>query len=103
MVFVESALFTKLVNDLLDEEAYRALQEHLARHPDAGDVMPGAGGLRKLRWTRPGMGKRGGTRVIYYHLNAAAQIRMVLIYAKAAQENLTPAQTKALLAVMENW
>lgn len=49
------------------------------------------------------MGKRGGVRVIYYHLPAAAQIRMVLIYAKAAQENLSPAQTKALRLLMENW
>ena len=49
------------------------------------------------------MGKRGGVRVIYYHLSAAAQIRLVLIYAKAAQENLTPAQTKTLLSLMENW
>ena len=103
MVFIESPLFTRLVNDLLPDEAYAALQRHLAKHPQAGDVMPGAGGLRKLRWTRPGIGKRGGTRVIYYHLAVAAQIRMVLIYAKAAQENLTSAQTKALLSLMENW
>lgn len=103
MVFIESPLFTKLADGLLTDEAYAVLQEHLARYPRSGDVMPGAGGLRKLRWARAGMGKRGGVRVIYYHLSAAAQIRLVLIYAKAAQENLTPAQTKTLLSLMENW
>jgi mRNA-degrading endonuclease RelE of RelBE toxin-antitoxin system len=64
--FVETRLFSRLVGDYLDEDEYARLQARLAADPDAGSVVPGSGGVRKLRWGQPGRGKRGGIRVIYY-------------------------------------
>ena len=85
MVFVETSIFTADVQELLSDKDYAALQRHLVNQPNAGDVIAGTGGLRKVRWTTPGRGKRGGTRVIYYHVVAQAQIRMILIYARASK------------------
>lgn len=67
------------------------------------NVIRGLGGLRKIRWSLHGQGKRGGTRVIYFHVSAASQIRMVLIYPKSAKVDLTPADRKRVLKLMENW
>lgn len=64
--FIESSIFERELPIYLDDDEYAALQWFLMEHPEAGDVIPGAGGLRKLRWKRPGTGKRGGVRVIYY-------------------------------------
>jgi len=64
-------------------------QRYLADNPRVGDVIQDTGGLRKIRWSANGKGKRGGVRVIYYHLTADAQIRLLLIYKKVIQDNLT--------------
>ena len=63
MVFIATPIFTADVHVLLSDVEYARLQEHLVRHPDAGDVIAGTGGLRKIRWTSAGKGKRGGSRV----------------------------------------
>lgn len=64
--FAETRLFTRLVQEYLSDEEYLALQEFLAEHPEAGEVIPGSGGVRKIRWGGKGRGKRGGYRVIYF-------------------------------------
>ena len=64
--------------------------EWIAENALAGDVIPGAGGLRKVRWTRQGMGKRGGARVIYFNRLASGEIVLLLVYAKAKFDNLRP-------------
>jgi len=64
--FIETRLFTKLVLEYLSDEQSGTLQRTLMQNPDAGQVIPGSGGVRKLRWAAPGRGKRGGYRVIYY-------------------------------------
>jgi mRNA-degrading endonuclease RelE of RelBE toxin-antitoxin system len=64
--FVESKLFTRLVGDYLTDDEYSQLQAALAEAPQRGAIIPGTGGVRKLRWAQPGRGKRGGIRVIYY-------------------------------------
>ena len=64
--FIETRLLTRLVLEYLSDEEYVALQQALAQSPDAGPVIPGSGGVRKLRWAAPGRGKRGGYRVVYY-------------------------------------
>ena len=103
MVFVETPIFTAEVQALLSDEDYAALQQHLVTQPTAGDVIAGTGGLRKIRWTTMGRGKRGGTRVIYYHVVAQAQIRMILIYRKGIKDNLTPREKTVLRKINAEW
>lgn len=103
MVFIETTIFTEQVRQLLDDEAYAALQELLAQHPEAGDLIKGTGGLRKIRVAAKGHGKRGGGRVIYYHFVTAHQIVMLLAYPKNTQDDLTADQKKALCAIIEHW
>lgn len=76
LVFVEAPLFTRLLADYLTDNTYRDLQAALLENPELGDVMPGTGGFRKLRWQDScrGKGKRGGLRVIYYYLMSNRQI-----------------------------
>ncbi len=69
----------------------------------AGDVIHQTGGLRKVRWSAQGKGKRGGVRVIYYHVTSASQIRLLLIYKKGIQDDLTQDQKKALRQLNERW
>jgi hypothetical protein len=76
MIFIESAVFTHQVTELLSDEDYSELQQFLLSQPDAGDVIQGTGGLRKVRWAIEGKGKRGGARVIYFHASKYQQIRM---------------------------
>ena len=66
MRFVETPIFTKLMTGLLDDDDYRKLQIALMLRPEQGPIIRGSGGLRKVRWAKPGAGKRGGLRVIYY-------------------------------------
>lgn len=103
MIFIETPIFTVDVKELLHDDEYRALQEHLASHPQAGPVIQDTGGLRKVRWSTQGKGKRGGVRVIYYHVSADSQIRMIFIYKKGIQDDLKPEQKKVLRTINEGW
>ena len=96
MVLVESPYFTKTITALLPDDDYRQLQAALIKNPESGDLIKGSGGLRKLRWTIPGRGKRGGIRVIYYWWVAKNQIYLLFAYPKNVQGDLTPAQVKRL-------
>ena len=96
MRFVETPISTKAVVGLLDDEAYRALQLALLLRPETGRVIPGSGGLRKVRWAREGEGKRGGCRVIYYRDEPSETFFMLYAYGKSGQENLTADQVRAL-------
>jgi mRNA-degrading endonuclease RelE of RelBE toxin-antitoxin system len=87
--FIETRLFTKLVVDYLSDEEYAALQVALMRDPEVGPVIPGSGGVRKLRWAAPGRGKRSGYRVIYYVRRANGVIWMLAMYPKNVAENIS--------------
>lgn len=88
--------FENKARGLLGNEGFETLLELLARRPRAGRLIQGTGGLRKVRIARPGHGKSGSTRVIYYYHNAHKPILLLLIYAKASQENLTSGQKTRL-------
>ena len=103
MVFIETPIFTADVRVLLSDEEYARLQEHLVRQPNAGNVITGTGGLRKMRWTSAGKGKRGGSRVIYFHAVAQSQIRMLLIYRKGIKDDLTPKEKTVLRKINAEW
>jgi hypothetical protein len=103
MIFIESAVFTKQVQELLSDESYADLQQYLAKCPEAGDVIRDTGGLRKVRWSVPGRGKSGGVRAIYYHVSAQGQIRFLVIYRKGIKDDLNAAEKKALRKLNENW
>lgn len=103
MIFIESAVFTADVKELLSDDEYADLQIYLAGRPDAGDVITKTGGLRKVRWSTKGRGKRGGTRVIYYHVVARSQIRMILIYRKGIKDDLTSKEKAVLRKLNEGW
>lgn len=97
------AVFTEDVRKLLADESYAKLQQHLADHPQAGDVIQETGGLRKIRWALPGRGKSGGARVIYYYVVSKAQIRMILIYRKGIKDDLTPKEKAILRKLNKDW
>jgi len=85
---VETPSFSKLYGDYWTEAERGDFAAWIASHPEAGDPIPGSGGCRKVRWSRCGMGKRGGVRVIYYNQLEMGCIYLLLIYAKSAKENI---------------
>ena len=103
MVIIETSVFSRLIQELMSDEGYRALQEVLITRPKSGDLIKGSGGLRKIRWKLEGQGKRGGVRVIYYWVSADDQIRMLYVYRKSKQTDLTPAQLATLKSIVERW
>ena|SRR5688572_18526771 len=96
MRFIETPIFSKAIDALLDEEQFGALQLALLARPDAGALIRGTNGLRKMRWALQGGGKRSGIRVIYYWDKDSDSIYLLFAYPKSAQDNLTPKQLKAL-------
>jgi hypothetical protein len=86
--FVETKLFTRLAQAYLSDDEYSKLQQVLLANPEAGPVIPGSGGVRKLRWAVAGRGKRGGIRVIYFLRTRQGQIWMLTLYPKNVAESI---------------
>jgi hypothetical protein len=101
VVIVETRGFTKRIYDLLSDDDYRHLQFELVRNPESGRVIPGTGGLRKLRWSASGRGKRGGARVIYFWHPKSQHLLMLFVYSKNERSDLTAAQRRALRTIVE--
>lgn len=97
-IFVELPAFARYRLEYLDDEGFRALQNFLMANPEAGDVIEGTGGLRKLRQPDPrrGKGKRGGLRVIYYWWDGKRQFWLFTLYDKDEMDNLSAKEKKAL-------
>jgi len=89
LTFIETPLFTRLVTDYLSDDEYRQLQTALVENPEAGAVIPQSGGVRKLRWSLRGRGKRGGLRVIYYVRSRHGVIWLLTLYPKNVAENIS--------------
>lgn len=96
--FIELPAFERNRSGYLDDEAFRELQNALMAEPEAGDVIEGTGGLRKLRFSdkRRGKGKRGGLRVIYYWWDQGLQYWLFTLFDKDEASDLTPSQRKIL-------
>ena len=102
MIFMETKLFTSRILDAMSDDEYAALQHHLANKPDAGAIIPGTGGVRKVRWSGSGRGKRGGSRLIYYW-DCGDRILMLYVYLKNERENLTQEQKKLMRQIAEGY
>jgi len=100
MRFIETAVFTEDITGLLSDAEYGRLQVALLLRPEQGPVIPGSGGLRKVRWGAAGRGKRGGLRIVYYWVPAEDICLMLYVYAKNVQGDLTAAQIKGLRQVV---
>jgi len=98
VVFIEAPVFSRLIYDYLNEDEYAALQWTLAARPETGQVIPGSGGLRKIRWSAKGQGKRGGTRIVYYFQKENGEIWLITIYVKNEIKDIP---TKTLMAIKE--
>jgi mRNA-degrading endonuclease RelE of RelBE toxin-antitoxin system len=96
MRFIETPVFTRIATTIWSDDEYHALQLALFVRPEMGPVIPRTGGLRKVRWSRSGAGKRGGIRVIYYWDPEAETFYMLYAYSKAEQGDLTPQQLRVL-------
>ena len=103
MIFIETYLFTKQLPAYLSDDEYRELQSFLIERPEAGDLIQGTGGLRKLRWKIGNRGKRGGIRVIYYYQTADSQIYLMTLYAKNEMADLSSQEKKILQQMIERW
>jgi hypothetical protein len=102
MVIVETSIFTRQVVELLSDDEYRKLQVVLANRPNVGELIKGSGGLRKIRWTIEGRGKRGGVRVIYYWAVKQERLLMLFTYPKSERSDLSPNQLKILRKIVED-
>lgn len=101
MVIIETPIFTKRLLGVMSDEEYRLLQLHLLNKPDAGKMIQGSGGLRKLRWSAKGHGKSGGVRIIYYWFVAQDTTLLLFLYAKNERTDLTPEQLQQLRKAIE--
>ncbi|MGA2985608.1 MAG: toxin [Terriglobia bacterium] len=103
MEFIEASAFTRHVHHYLDDDSYSALQAELAADPERGEMVPGSGGFRKVRWpdTRRGKGRRGGLRVIYFYFELEYQIWLMTLYSKNEVADLTSKEKKTLKAAID--
>lgn len=102
MEFGHLHTFEKTAAGLLSETDVLELEVQLIAQPDAGDMIPGGRGLRKLRRPAKGRGKRGGARIIYYHVIADSVVLLILAYAKNEQEDLTRDQLRTLATLVQS-
>lgn len=96
---VETSLFLRHAAGIWDDDDRMAFVDYIASNPEIGDVIPGTGGVRKVRWARPGSGKRGGARVIYFYYHSEAPLFLLMAYAKSDREDMTQDEKKAASAL----
>jgi hypothetical protein len=101
MTFIEHPLFSKRITDLLSDEVYKEFQAHLTANPDAGDVIQGLGGLRKIRLALPGRGKRGGARVLYLLFVGAETVFLLYVFTKGDFGDLPPDKRRVMRALVD--
>ncbi len=92
----ETPLFVRQADDVWDVTERDEFVDFIARNPRAGDVIPDTGGVRKLRWRKAGTGKRGGVRVVYFYYDPNSPLYLLMVYAKAEREDMTPEEKKVV-------
>lgn len=102
MIFIETSIFTRLVYEYITDDEYFALQSYLFERPEAGDVVPRSGGVRKVRWALAGRGKRGGVRVICYWKQRDDEIWMLTLYAKNEVSTIPGHMLKKIVEEIKN-
>lgn len=100
LTVVETTLFMRQAADLWSDDDRSDFVDFIAANPEAGDVIPETGGIRKVRWRRQGSGKRGGLRVIYFYHDTGNPLYLLMVYAKARQEDLSPDEKKRVSALV---
>ena len=95
----ETPLFVKQAETVWSAEERTEFIDFIAGNPEAGDLIPGTGGIRKVRWSRAGTGKRGGVRVVYFFYDRARPLYLLMVYAKARKEDLTADEAKILRSI----
>jgi mRNA-degrading endonuclease RelE of RelBE toxin-antitoxin system len=101
-LFIETPLFMRISGRYLDDDEYAKLQHELNEHPESGVVVPGSGGVRKMRWVSSGRGKQGGLRVIYHLRRKQNEIWMLTIYGKNVRENIPAHVLKQMKEAIES-
>ena len=101
VTFIETHIFSRSRAQYLSEESFRAFEEWLLENLEAGDLIVGTGGCRKVRWAQPGRGKSGGVRIIYYYKSRNARVFLLMVYPKSLQDNLTVAQKNLLRNIIK--
>jgi hypothetical protein len=94
---IETPTFQKQAGKLWSEAERMVFIDWIAENPLAGDVIPGADGVRKVRWSRAGSGKSGGARVIYFNLTEQEVVMLVAVYAKADRANMLPGEIRKVV------
>lgn len=102
MIFIETTLFTKLIPQYLSDDEYAGLQNYLLQYPDAGRIVRGSGGVRKVRWAAFGRGKSGGIRVIYYWKARNDEIWMLTVYGKNERDTIAPHILRSIAEEIQN-
>lgn len=102
MLFIETSTFTKLLPNYLTDEEYRGLQVYLLQKPDAGDLIKGSEGVRKVRWSSVGSGKSGGVRAIYYRKKSDHEIWMLTLYSKTERTSIPGHMLKQIAEAIKN-
>ncbi|MEL0614236.1 type II toxin-antitoxin system RelE/ParE family toxin [Marinomonas arenicola] len=102
MIFIETSLFTKILPSYLSDEDYRGLQSYLLKKPDAGDIVRGSGGVRKIRWAPSGSGKSGGVRAIYYWKKSEHEMWMLTMYSKSERASISGSALKQIAEAIDH-
>ena len=102
MLFIETSTFTKLLPRYLTDEEYGGLQSYLLQKPDAGDLIKGSGGVRKVRWAAAGSGKSGGIRVIYYWKKSDHEVWLLTLYSKSERASIPGHGLKQIAEAIKN-
>jgi mRNA-degrading endonuclease RelE of RelBE toxin-antitoxin system len=102
MIFIETSIFTKLLPKYLTDDEYRLFQRYLLLNPEAGDLVRGSGGVRKVRWALEGKGKRGGIRIMYYWKKSDMEIWLLTLYSKSEKGTIPGHILKKIAEEIEN-